>query len=391
MALQRVDEKTYQDALAYVEKLLQETDDVIEYDFVDEADSALTDESKAEINKIHLKGFFSNKARIEEGAKHVAALDKNRPMTKRYKKYFGLGLALTILAGLLIASAAVAIGIALGPALPALAAAIGVIKLIGSIVCAYSLTIVVISFIVQAPEGLLFLALPLAPILAPLIGGIRLLNKAHKLSKTREDLSFGLAQAFPALTKKSYYNEKPTSELSQSLLTQTIDAKIAKAEEKLAAFKENKAKTQHYDAMYYVDRAIEYYDHRVQYLNVLKDSKETNDTILILSRLTHRLEKTEDVNERAALNAEISACEYALFTDELLNLRSGVADSKEALINFRDQAAEISTNADFMKTLPTVKYNSMSRVRFFYSPGDLKYHNDHQAKTQAALTPAASK
>ena len=186
LALQRVDEKTYQDALAYVEKLLQETDDVIEYDFVDEADSALTDESKAEINKIHLKGFFSNKARIEEGAKHVAALDKNRPMTKRYKKYFGLGLALTILAGLLIASAAVAIGIALGPALPALAAAIGVIKLIGSIVCAYSLTIVVISFIVQAPEGLLFLALPLAPILAPLIGGIRLLNKAHRVSQNKK-------------------------------------------------------------------------------------------------------------------------------------------------------------------------------------------------------------
>lgn len=74
-----------------MEKLLDDTTNVIQLDFAEDA-SNLTDEQKANINNNDLENFFSNKARIKEGAKHVAALDKNRSSTKRYKKYFGWGL-----------------------------------------------------------------------------------------------------------------------------------------------------------------------------------------------------------------------------------------------------------------------------------------------------------
>lgn len=291
----------------------------------------------------------------------------------------------------MIAAVAVGIGIALGPALPVLAGLIGVIKIIGGIVGGLSLFVIPVAVVAAVPEASAASLLSIVPVLGPLLGGAYLLRKAHTISNERQDLSLGLAQAFPALTKASSTNA-PARELSQSLLTHTIDAKIAKAEGKLEQFRNNKAGTEDNDVAYYVDRAIEYYDERVNYLKILKNSKETNDSILLLGRLLHRLGKAEDVNERAALDAEIKHSEAKLQRFKQSNGRIVAAKDKDELIGYKEQAPAISTNADFMRNLPVVKNNDVQgRVRFFYQPEDLEYHNNHQAKTKIALTPAAGK
>lgn len=290
----------------------------------------------------------------------------------------------------MIAAVAVGIGIALGPALPVLAGLIGVIKIIGAAIGGYSLLVVAVAGLATAPEVLVALLLPLVPVLGPLLGGAYLLRKAHTISKERQDLSLGLAQAFPALTKESSTNA-PVRELSQNQLTQTIDAKLERTNAKLAAFEAAQNNTPDNATKAYVESAVSYYEKRVQYLETLRDNKNINSTILLLNRLKDRFDKTEDLTERNAVESEITAYKAVLGTFNQENGRTEAAVDKQFLLGAEDTAEKNPENAEFMKALPTVKSNDIhGRTRFFQFPHHLKYHQDHAIKVHTEKTQAVT-
>ncbi len=264
----RIDQKTFDASLAYVQSLLDKIKEILNNQDASQHDK-----------KVAIITYLTNKEVIKQGAAHVEALDKNTPTTKRFKKYLGLGLLVTIGSLLLIAGVAALIGVFVAP--------IVTVATVGAALFTY---VIPAEAILAACHALgyacfkgsqyerkvhhpLFIGLMLLPfiIFAPLLVGITLLRSARDFSKNRQGLSLGLADAFLALKRASHCETDDPLTPDRSLAArETYDAKIAKARAKMEAFEAKSQREDSANYTRYVQCGFSYYSERVRILEGMK-------------------------------------------------------------------------------------------------------------------------
>lgn len=240
-----------------------------------------------------LASYFENPDVLDEGCRLVKALDKGNPMSKRAKKYLGLGIAATVF-GILWIPALILAGIYLAPltafsvtyasglfvttmqttAVPVWGLALGVagtISAAGSIATLIRLAknpspglalcgsaigalepIAAAFFLLMVAVGVCLM--PFIPVIA---GGL-MLRKAHQLRKAPQGLALDFANAIPGLAEKTHYGN----------IKETASRKLKKAKEKLAILKEHDKRNMSNFQKANVKTALAYYTQRVSYLKM---------------------------------------------------------------------------------------------------------------------------
>lgn len=329
------------------------------------------------------KNYLAHPNIVKAGEKVVKALDKGNPLSSRAKKYLGLGIAATIFGllwipalvlggvflapltaftvtyttGLLItttSSIAVSVwGLALGIAglISAVGSVVGIVKtsknpsiglrLFGNAFASNEiLTFGVYTLMVVAGVFLL----PFAP----LIAGALCLKKAHTLSKAPQGLALALTNSTPALAKKMHYGD----------LAETYDAKIRKANEKLAAFYRSKDATfsANDNNRKYIEEGIKFYKKRVAVLHV--ELKIHQGKMVRMSELTGRKQ------------------DRTILRKENINL---VKARKADLM-----AAKQMADQDYQQLVPINERHEKTKIRFFDVQFDHIEHAQKVEKTQRA-------
>ncbi len=237
------------------------------------------------------RAYLSNNNILARGVKLVKALSEKNPLSKRAKKYLGLGLA-AIAFGLVFIPALIFGGLIVGPlttaftvtyltgifaiashtlVIPVWAVTLGVatcISAAGSLASLLSIarkpssTAGFVGRIISMNEVFAVAAFVLLTVagvcllpFVPLIVGFVALKKAHTLSQAPQGLALAFANSCPALAEQTHYGD----------VNETVHAKIKKAKQKLAAFKAlNKTAT--VNNQRYIAAGLIYYAKRLHYL-----------------------------------------------------------------------------------------------------------------------------
>ncbi len=236
--------------------------------------------------------YLSKNDILARGVKLVKALNEKNPLSSRAKKYLGFGVA-GILLSLILIPAFIFGGFIIGPlttaftitymtgvfvvishtlAIPVLAVTLGIagcVSAAGSMAALIKLTRMPTSALSSLASRIIhkndawavgaFVLLTLVGVcilpLVPLIAGCFALKKAYTLSKAPQGLALILANTYPALIEKTHYGD----------LYETNNAKIKKANQKLAMFRALDKTAADTDKCY-IAANIVYYMKRIRYL-----------------------------------------------------------------------------------------------------------------------------